>query len=314
MHKLKFLTISIIVVMSLILAGPSFDVSARPLAATDPPLGRADSFAVLAKTAVTDVPASIITGDVGLANAGTNYAGLTTAEVSGTIYDTNGTGPAGPTGNNPALVNGAQSDLVTTFNNASGQTPVTPLGGADNQVGAPGTLAPGVYSFGHATTANLIGTVALDGQNDPNSVFIFIASSDLVFAANSVVQLIRKADACHVWWVVNSSATLNTRSTVVGTIMALASISDAGDSNVQGRLLARTGQVSLIRTVINRPVCASSGGGGGGGKIGGLPNTGGGPIRTEDFPWSLVIVLGGFSAIALVLGVLAYRRTHLPKQ
>jgi hypothetical protein len=45
----------------------------------------------------------------------------------------------------------------------------------------------------------------------------------------------------------------------------------------------------------------------------GLPGTGGAPIRNEDFPWSLVIA-GGFSAIALVLGVRAYRRTHLPKQ
>jgi hypothetical protein len=44
-----------------------------------------------------------------------------------------------------------------------------------------------------------------------------------------------------------------------------------------------------------------------------LPNTGGAPIRNErDFPWSLAIV-AGFSAIALGLGIRAYRRTHLPK-
>jgi hypothetical protein len=44
-----------------------------------------------------------------------------------------------------------------------------------------------------------------------------------------------------------------------------------------------------------------------------LPGSGGAPIRNEDFPWSVVIV-GGFSAIALVLGVRAYRSTYRPKQ
>jgi hypothetical protein len=49
-------------------------------------------------------------------------------------------------------------------------------------------------------------------------------------------------------------------------------------------------------------------------KVTGLPSTGGAPIRNEDFPWSLLVIVGGFSAIALVLGVREYRRTHLPKQ
>ena len=47
-------------------------------------LGTATPFAVLAATAVTDIPTSSITGDVGLSPAaGTNYAGLTQAEVTG---------------------------------------------------------------------------------------------------------------------------------------------------------------------------------------------------------------------------------------
>jgi hypothetical protein len=45
----------------------------------------------------------------------------------------------------------------------------------------------------------------------------------------------------------------------------------------------------------------------------GLPGTGGGPIRNEEFPWSLAIV-GGFSALVLLLGVRAYRRTNRPRQ
>lgn len=57
-------------------------------AATSPGLGGAVSFAVLAGTAITNVPTSVITGDVGLSPAaGSNYSGLTVSEVSGTIFD-----------------------------------------------------------------------------------------------------------------------------------------------------------------------------------------------------------------------------------
>jgi hypothetical protein len=46
------------------------------------------------------------------------------------------------------------------------------------------------------------------------------------------------------------------------------------------------------------------------GGLPGLPSTGGGaPIQDEDFPWSLVFV-GGLSAMALVLGVRAFRRSY----
>jgi hypothetical protein len=48
-------------------------------------------------------------------------------------------------------------------------------------------------------------------------------------------------------------------------------------------------------------------------KVTGLPSTGGGPIRNDNFPWSLVI-LGGLCAIALFLGIRRFRSTNLPKQ
>ncbi len=41
----------------------------------------------------------------------------------------------------------------------------------------------------------------------------------------------------------------------------------------------------------------------------GLPSTGGGPIQNEAFPWGLLLV-GGFSLMAVSLGVRAYRRSQ----
>jgi len=44
-------------------------------------------------------------------------------------------------------------------------------------------------------------------------------------------------------------------------------------------------------------------------RIVGLPNSGGAPIRGENFPWGLMIA-GGVGVLMLILGVFAHRRTH----
>jgi hypothetical protein len=213
---------------------------------------------VLAGTAVTDVPTSSITGDVGLSPAsGTNYAGLTQAEVTGTIYSTDGTGPAGNV-NDPALLTDAQNDLTTAYVSAAGQTPTTTFTTGDNQLGGQ-TLVPGVYAFGHAATANITAAspLTLNGEGDANAVFVFQASSDLVTASGSVVQLENGAQACNVFWQVGSSATLNSASTFVGTIMALTSATLDTGATVQGRVLARNGAVTLDANTITTPsTCA----------------------------------------------------------
>lgn len=264
-------------------------------------LGTATSFAVLAGTAVTNIPLSNITGDVGLSPAaGSNYAGLAAAEVIGTIYDVNGTGPGGSV-NNPGLLTNAKNDLTAAYIDAAGQPVTTALVAADNQLGGQ-TLIPGVYSFGTAATANLIGTLTLDAQGDPDAVFIFQASADLVTASNSVVQMINGGQACNVFWQVTSSATLGTTTTFVGSILALTSIADNGSSNVNGRLLARNGAVTLSSTTIIVPACAvSATGGSTGGSLAGTSgvnviNTGFGVVLAVTIT-SIYGVPAAYSAI-----------------
>jgi len=229
-------------------------------ATTPVQLNTAAPFAVLAGTAVTDVPTSAITGDVGLSPAaGSNYAGLTQAEVTGTIYAADATGPAGAV-DNPGLLTKAKNDLTTAFVSAAGEVPTTTYVTGDNQLGGK-TLTPGVYAFGHATTANLTAAspLVLNGNGDPGALFVFQASSDLVTASNSVVQLENGAQACNVYWVVGSSATLATSSTFVGTLMALTSATLATGATVQGRILARNGAVTLDANVITTPpTCAAT--------------------------------------------------------
>ena len=214
-------------------------------------LGTADSFSILAGSVVTNVPTSVITGNVGLSPAaGSGYAGLTLLEVTGTVYAVDGTGPIGAT-NNPGLLTTAKNDLTTAYTDASGRTGATVLSGADNQLGGK-TLTPGVYSFSHATTANL--TAASPLTLSGNGVFIFQASSDLITASASHINLINGAQACNVFWTVPSSASsIGTNSFFVGTIMAYSSINLMTGANVQGRVLAQTAAVTLDHNTITRP-------------------------------------------------------------
>ena len=77
------------------------------------------------------------------------------------------------------------------------------------------TLVPGVYNAG-GVTLDLTGTLTLDGQNDPNSVWIFQATSDLITASSSSVRFINGGQPCNVFWQVTSSATLGSGSSFVG--------------------------------------------------------------------------------------------------
>jgi type VI secretion system secreted protein VgrG len=47
--------------------------------------------------------------------------------------------------------------------------------------------------------------------------------------------------------------------------------------------------------------------------VSGPPSTGGAPIQDEAFPWSMVLIVGGFSLMAVFLSIQAYRRYHLMK-
>ena len=207
------------------------------------PLGVAETYGVLAGQAVTDVPPpvgpSVINGDLGVW-PGTSLTGAPVVNGETNVGDTE------------AMQ--AQAALTTAYNFAAGQ-PATSTVSAD--LGGQ-TLVAGVYRS--PATMALTGPVplTLDGQNDPNSVFIFQAGSDLITGVDSRVSLTRGAQACNVFWQVTSSATLNTRTIFAGSILALQSATLGEGVAVNGRVLARNGAVTLIHDTITRPFCTPS--------------------------------------------------------
>lgn len=200
-----------------------------------------NNFAVLGASAVTAVPpVTSITGNIGLSPAtGANYSGILSTDIIGIIYDVDGAGPVGSV-MDPSRLTTAQNDLTAAYNTAAGLAPnvtyivPTDLGGMN--------LPPGVYQF-TATSAAITGNLTLSGS--ASDVWVFQIGSTLVTAGASQVILSGGALASNVYWQVGSSATIGASSIFKGNVMALVSISTGSSAAVEGRLLARTGAVTL---------------------------------------------------------------------
>lgn len=214
-------------------------------------LGTAGDFAILAGTEVTDLPTSVIMGNVGLSPAaGSFYSGLLPIQISGNMYDVDGTGPVGVM-NNPTLLTTAKNDLTTAFNDAAGRTPATTVA---TELGGT-TKTAGIYASNDTTfQISNVGPLVLDAQGDAGAVFIFQMGAEgtgLTVGPGSVVTLVNGAQACNVFWQVDT-ASIDTTAVFKGNILALNSISVANGANIEGRLLARNGAVT-------RAVCAANG-------------------------------------------------------
>lgn len=206
-------------------------------AQTAPSLGAAQPFAVLGGSTVTNTGPSVITGNLGVA-PGSAITGFPPGLVLGSVHAADATATQ------------AQNSVVTAFN-ALGTGPCTSdLTGQD--LGAL-VLTPGIYCF--SASAQLTGTLTLDGQGNPNAVFIFRTGSTLTTASASRVLAINGAQPCNVFWQIGSSATLGTASTMLGSILALTSITATTGATVAGRLLARNGAVTLDSNTVALTAC-----------------------------------------------------------
>lgn len=102
----------------------------------------------------------------------------------------------------------------------------------------------------------MTGTLTLNGQGNPNSVFIFNIGSTLTTASASQIQIINGANGGNVFFRVGSSATLGTTTAFAGEILALSSITLQTGATINcGSALAQNGAVTLDTNVIN--VCTT---------------------------------------------------------
>jgi type VI secretion system secreted protein VgrG len=110
------------------------------------------------------------------------------------------------------------------------------------------TLPPGVYKFD--SSAELTGTLTLDGTSNPKGLFVFVTGSTLKTASNATVVLKNGAIPENVSWVVGSSATLGTNTKFVGNIMAKISATLTTGTDLVGSVWAIDGAVTLDSNVV----------------------------------------------------------------
>jgi hypothetical protein len=225
------------ILMGLFLAMGVMLTSPAMAAGPDPvDLGSTANFAILAGATVTTTGGGVINGDVGASPIAGSAILIPKAQVNGTIYAVDASGPAGSV-IDPVLLTAAKGDLTAAYNDAAGRTPV-PTGDFLNPNG--GNLGglnigPGLYKF--TSTALITGAdVTLTGG--PDDVWIFQIAADLQVGSGIKVVLAGGARAKNIFWQVGTSAVLDTFSVFKGTIIADQAITMKTSSTMEGRALA----------------------------------------------------------------------------
>lgn len=203
-------------------------------------LGTASGFAILAKSAISTVPASAITGNIGVSPAAASFitgfsltadatnAFATSPQVTGRVYAADYAPPT------PSNLTTAVGDMELAFTDAAGRAAdVTELG-AGNIGGM--TLAPGVYKWG---TGLLIPTdVTLRGS--ATDVWIFQIGQDLTVSSGARIALAGGALPQNVFWQVAGLVDLGTTAHGEGVVLSQTAITLRTGATINGRLLAQT--------------------------------------------------------------------------
>ena len=215
-------------------------------------LGRAGDFVLLAKSGISTVPTSAITGDVGLSPAAatfiTNFSlsadatnvFATSTQVTGNVYAADYAVPT------PANLTTAIGDMELAFTDAAGRAPDQTELGAGNIGGL--TIARGVYRWG--TGVLIPADITLSGS--ATDVWVFQIAGDLTFDSGARVVLTGGARPENIFWQVSGLADLGTTSHCEGTILSQTSITLRTGATVNGRLLAQTA-ITLDGATVTEP-------------------------------------------------------------
>jgi hypothetical protein len=211
-------------------------------------LKSAANFVILSKAGVTNVPTSAITGDVGTSPiTGASIAGLTCAELTGTIYTVDAALLLNCVMTDATLMTAAVGDMELAYADAKGRiNPVSTELGA-GEIGSR-TLTPGLYKW---TTPVTISTdLTLSGS--ATDVWIFQVEGTLNLANSYKVTLAGGALARNVFWQVAGAVTVGTYATMEGTILSMTNIAMNTGATLHGRAMAQTA-VTLDQNTLTIP-------------------------------------------------------------
>jgi hypothetical protein len=204
-------------------------------------LGAAGGYVILAKSKISNVPRSVIIGNVGLSpSAGSFITGFAlirstggtfarSSQVTGNVYAANYAVPT------PVNLTRAIGAMQTAYVNAAGRKNPNRVGLGGGNIGGL-TLAPGLYKW--STSVRIPKNVTLRGA--AGAVWIFQIAGGLTQASATKVILSGGAQAKNVFWQVAGVVAIGTTAHLEGVVLSKTAITLKTGASVNGSLLAQT--------------------------------------------------------------------------
>jgi hypothetical protein len=215
-------------------------------------LGSACNYAILAKTGISTVPNSIITGDIAVSPiAGGALTGFsltrdisgqfsTSSQVTGKLFAADYVAPT------PGKLTTAVSDMEAAYTKTSGRTATRFTASPGSAIGGE-TFFPGVYTF--TTGITISKDITFDGG--PDDVLIIQTAGKLTQAANTNVLLSGCAQAKNIFWVVAGFASIGANASMQGILLIKEKAVFKSGSSLGGSVLAQTA-VTLDMTTVTQ--------------------------------------------------------------
>lgn len=214
-------------------------------------LGASGDYAILAKSAVSNVPTSVVTGNLGLSPAAASFitgfsltrvgTKWTAPQVIGSVFAADNDPPT------PINLTTAVLDMQTAYTDAAGRPTPDALNLGSGMIGGL-TILPGLYKW--TTSVTIPSDLKIAGS--PNDVWIFQIAGDLAIDSAKSMFLSGGAQARNVFWQVAGLVDIGTTSHAEGIILSKTSIKLGTGASINGRLLAQT-SVNIDSSTVTAP-------------------------------------------------------------
>jgi hypothetical protein len=210
---------------------------------------------ILSKSGITNVPDSLITGDIACSPiTGNSMTGFnltmspdntysTSPQITGKVFAADYTTPT------PTILTAAVSAMEAAYTDLAGRPAATGarlnLGGGilglpDTSGNTPGgfltPLTEGTYTF--STGVTIFGDIYFDG--DGNDIFIIQITGNLVQASGTRVHLLNGVKAKNIYWqVAGAEVAVGTTAHMKGILVALNAVHFRTGSSLDGRVMTQ---------------------------------------------------------------------------
>lgn len=215
-------------------------------------LGAAANYVILAKTGISTVPPSVITGDIAVSPYDassitdfslTHFTGYAeSAQVTGKVYAAE---MAEPTTDNLTT---AVENMLTAYTDAAGRVNADFVELHTGLIGGK-TLVPGLYKWTNTVLAPTDFTIS-GGADD---VWIFQIAGDLNLSSAVKITLSGEAQAKNIFWQVAGEAVFEAGSHVEGIVLSQTAVHLRTGATMNGRILAQSA-VTLQSSTVTEPI------------------------------------------------------------